>query len=79
MGEAKKFKGSGVIVIFGVIFFLLFLLAKEEGKDKVQEVQIDCVHESYEMAEKTGGTPKEHEAECLRQFTEDQLRALDRG
>ena len=79
MTEVKNFKGSSVIVVFGVIFLLLFLLAKREGKNKAQGVQVDCLRDSYDMAEKTGGTPKEHETECLRQYEEDQLRALDRG
>lgn len=80
MNEAKKSDDKVMLVsiAFWIIFGLLFLLARQEGKSKAQEIQIGCARESYEMAAKAGVTPKEYEYECLRQHEEDQLRALDR-
>lgn len=79
MENKKNFFQDGnniALVVFAVVMILLFFLARAENRDQAREAQLNCVRESYEMAKQFGGTPKEHEIECLNQYEEDRLRSL---
>ena len=78
MSESDNFKVMVGFLVFFAFLGLLILLARGESRDAAREAQIACVRDSYEMAKSDGGTPKEYESECLRQYQEDQLRELDR-
>ncbi len=73
----KETKDLFLVVIFFLLLAIGFYIARLEQKLEAEQVRTACVRESYIMAKKHGGTPREWERECLQHRTEEALDRID--